>query len=58
MDATRLVNRAAAGRKLYVVVEDSAWPDLVARTGQAWTVVDRADINGKLVLVGMPAARP
>jgi len=43
---------------LYVVAEDFAWRDLVARTGQAWTVVDGADLNGIRVLVGTPVARP
>ncbi|HYB43360.1 MAG TPA: glycosyltransferase family 39 protein [Candidatus Methylomirabilis sp.] len=53
-----LAARAAAGRRLFVVAEDFAWRDLVARTGEAWTVVDRADINGMQLLVGTPAARP
>jgi 4-amino-4-deoxy-L-arabinose transferase-like glycosyltransferase len=58
-DPADLATRAAGGRRFYVVAEDFAWRDLVARTpGQAWTVVDGADINGIRVLVGTPAARP
>jgi hypothetical protein len=56
-DAADLVTRAEAGRRLYVVAEDFAWPDLVA-TKQAWTVVDSADVNGIRVLVGTLAVRP
>ena len=47
-----LATRAATGGTFYVVAEDFAWHDLVARTTQAWTVVDGADINGIRVLVG------
>jgi 4-amino-4-deoxy-L-arabinose transferase-like glycosyltransferase len=57
-DPADLATRAAGGRRFYVVAEDFAWRDLVARTGQAWTVVDGADINGIRVVVGTPAARP
>lgn len=57
-DPADLVTRATAGRRFYVVAEDSGWRELVARAGQAWTVVDSADLNGTRVLVGAPAARP
>jgi hypothetical protein len=57
-DPADLMARVAAGRRFYVVAEDFAWRDLVARTTQAWTVVDGADLNGIRVLVGTPAARP
>ena len=56
-DPAELVTRAEAGRRVYVVAEDFAWPDLVA-TRQAWTVVDSAEVNGIRVLVGAPVARP
>jgi 4-amino-4-deoxy-L-arabinose transferase-like glycosyltransferase len=56
-DAADLAARAQAGRRFYVVAEDFAWPDLGA-TGQAWTVVDSADVNGIRMIVGTPAARP
>jgi 4-amino-4-deoxy-L-arabinose transferase-like glycosyltransferase len=57
-DPAQLAARAADGRRLYVVAEDFNWRDLVARSGQAWTIVDGADINGMRVLVGTPAASP
>ena len=45
-------------QRVVVGIAGAADRGLDAGLGEAWTVVDRADINGIQVLVGTPAARP
>jgi 4-amino-4-deoxy-L-arabinose transferase-like glycosyltransferase len=45
----------STGRPLYVVVSERSWRGLRDATGREWTVVDRADLGGRLMLVVTPA---
>ena len=58
-DLFRLVQADDRFRQRVVVgIAGAADRGLDAGLGEAWAVVDRADINGIQVLVGTPAARP
>jgi len=50
-DVAELTALVSAGRPVYVVAEDRAWPELAGVGGATWTVVDRADVDGRSVSV-------
>jgi hypothetical protein len=53
-----VMTAVAGGRPLYVVAEDRAWPELADASGRIWTVVDRAQMDGRALSVRTPEPRP
>jgi len=56
-DVAELTALVSTGRPVYVVAEDRAWPELTAADGTTWTVVDRADVDGRSISVRAPERR-
>jgi len=49
---------ASDGRAVYVVADDRAWPIVTSATPRPLSVVDRARIAGRTLVVGTTAVRP
>jgi 4-amino-4-deoxy-L-arabinose transferase-like glycosyltransferase len=54
-DAAELRRMMAARRVVYVVTEDRLWPEVSEPGGRSWAIVDRAQVDGRAISVGVPA---
>jgi 4-amino-4-deoxy-L-arabinose transferase-like glycosyltransferase len=48
----------ADDRPVYVIADDRAWGMVAEATGRSWGIVDQADVAGRKLIAGTPAARP